>query len=114
MRAIDPCRLPAAFDPRVRLRALMIAPGVVISLVSSPAWGQASAVITVTARIIAPCTITSDNPQSTCTDQTLALQSKITNASARISTSGTETVVTHKGGLPPTIEQQGNQVSVSF
>jgi hypothetical protein len=114
MRAIGPCCLPAAVDPRVRLRTLMIAPGVVISLVSGPAFAQASAVITVTARIIAPCTVTSDNPQSTCSDRTLALQSNVTNASARISTSDTETVVTHKGGLPPRIEQQGNQVSVSF
>ena len=71
MGAIGPGRLTAAVDPRVRLRTLMIAPGVVISLFSGPAFAQSSAVITVTARIVAPCTVTSDNPHSTCSDQTL-------------------------------------------
>ena len=114
MGAMKHCRMLAAEDARVRLRTLMIAPGVVIGLVSGPAIAQSSAVITVTARIIAPCTVTSNNPQSTCSEQTLALQSDLTNASARISTSESETVVTHKGGLPPRIEQQGDHVSVSF
>ncbi len=114
MRAIGQCRLPAALDPRVCMWTLMIAPGVVFSLFSDPALAQSTAVITVTARIIAPCTVTSSSPQSTCSDQTLALQSNVTNASARISTSDNETVVTHKGGLPPRIEQQGDHVSVSF
>jgi len=114
MRAVGRGPLPAALDPRVCIWTLMIAPGVVFSLVSGPALAQSSAVITVTARIIAPCTVTSSTPQSTCSDQTLALQSDLTNASARISTSDNETVVTHKGGLPPRIEQQGDHVSVSF
>ncbi len=114
MSVVGQGRLPAADGPRVRIRTLLMAPGLVISLVSGAAFAQSSAVISVTARIIAPCTVSSENPQSTCSDKTLALQSDVTNASARISTSDAETVVTHKGGLPPTIEQQGNRVSVSF
>lgn len=87
---------------------------VAVLLADGSAFAQSSAALSVSARIVAPCTTTSANPQSTCSLQTLARQSDITNASARISTSGGETTVTHKGGPPPTIETQGNEISVSF
>jgi hypothetical protein len=96
------------------MRILLIATGVVLGLGARAAFAQSSAVISVTARIIAPCTITSGNPQSSCSEQILAQQSDVTNASARISTSNDETVVIHKGGLPPIIETVGKQISVSF
>jgi len=114
MRATGRPDSPAVDHPQLRMRILSIAPGVVIGLCSSPALAQSSAVLSVTARIIAPCTITSRNPQSTCSEQTLAQQSDVTNASARISTSDNETVITHTGGLPPKIDKQENQISVSF
>lgn len=114
MGAIGQRNLLGVDYPQVGMRILVIATGVAVSLVAREAGAQSSAVISVTARIIAPCTITSENPQSSCSEQTLAQQSDITNASARISTSDDETVVTHKGGLPPTIEILGKQISVSF
>jgi hypothetical protein len=96
------------------MRVLLTATGVVLGLIASETVAQSSAMLSVTARIIAPCMISSANPQSSCSEQTLALQSNVTNASARISRSGNETVVTHKGGLPPKIETGANFVSVSF
>lgn len=75
---------------------------------------SASTVISVTARIIAPCTVTSTNPQSTCSERTLSQQSDVTYASARISTSSDEATVTHKGGLPPTIEKLRDRILLSF
>jgi hypothetical protein len=75
---------------------------------------SSSTVITVTARIIAPCTITSANSQSTCSEETLAQQSNVAPASARISTSDNDATVTHRGGLPPTIEKLSNQILLSF
>lgn len=114
MRATGGDKSLAHGDPLVRVRTLVVAPSIVLGLVATPAFAQSSAVLSVTARVVAACTITSSNPQSTCPEQILASQSDITNASARISTSDTETVITHKGGLPPRIEKKGNQVSVSF
>ena len=93
---------------------MAIARIIVIFVVAGQAFAQSSAVLSVTARVIAACTITSSNPQSTCSEELLALQGDVTNASARISTSDSETVVTHKGGLPPKIEEQDNQILVSF
>jgi hypothetical protein len=99
---------------QVRMRILLIAPSVLIGLVAGQAVAQSSATLSVTARVVAPCTITSGNPQSSCSEQILALQSNVTNASARISRSNTGAVVTHKGGLPPRIETQGDHISISF
>lgn len=93
---------------------LVIATGVVLGLVPSETFAQSSGVISLRARVIAPCTISSDNPRSSCSEQTLALQSGVKNASARISTIGTQVVITHRGGLTPTIRNGMNQVSVSF
>lgn len=87
---------------------------VTVLLVEGNALAQSSAVLNVAARVVAPCTTTSTSLQSTCSPQTLARQSDITNASARISSAGGETTVTHNGGPSPRIETQGNQVSVSF
>jgi hypothetical protein len=87
----------------------------VATLAVGDAYGQsASTVISVTARIIAPCTVTSTNPQSTCSEQTLTQQSDVSPASARISTSDNEATVTHKGGLPPTIEKLRDRILLSF
>ena len=83
-------------------------------LVEDNALAQSSAVLSVAARVVAPCTTSSASAQSTCSPQTLAWQSDIANASARISTSGGETTVTHRGGPSPRIDTQGKQVSVSF
>jgi hypothetical protein len=87
---------------------------VLLGLGVGEALAQSSTTIAVTARILAACTITSGSAQSSCSEQTLAQQSDVAGASARISTSGDKTVVTHSGGLPPAIETKGNQVSVSF
>ncbi len=114
MRGIGQRNLLAVDYLQVRMRILLIATVVVLGLVARAAFAQSSAILSVTARVIAACTITSDNPQSSCSEEILALQSNVTNASARISTSADETVITHKGGLPPKIETQGNQTSVSF
>jgi hypothetical protein len=85
------------------------------SLAAGDACAQsASTVISVTARIIAPCTVTSTNPQSTCSEKTLTQQSDVSPASARISTSDNEATVTHKGGLPPTIEKLRDRILLSF
>ena len=92
---------------------LAVATGVV-GLFPGDAFAQSSTTLAVSARIVAPCTIASGNPQSTCSDQMLARQSDIRHGSARITTSGGEAAVTHKGGLPPKIEKQGNQLVVSF
>lgn len=87
---------------------------VTVLLVEGSALAQSTATLSVAARVVASCTTSSSSPQSTCSQQTLARQSDITNGSARISTSGSETTVTHQGGLPPTIETQGNEISVRF
>lgn len=85
------------------------------SLAAGDAWAQsASTVISITARIIAPCTVTTTNPQSTCSESTLSQQSDVSPASARISTSDNEATVTHKGGLPPTIEKLRDRILLSF
>ena len=83
-------------------------------LVEGNALAQSSAALSVAARVIAPCTTTSTSLQSTCSSQTLARQSDVSRASARISTSGGETTVTHNGGPSPRIETQGDYVSVRF
>ena len=75
---------------------------------------SASTVISVTARIVAPCTVSSSNPQSTCTEQTLSQQSDITQSSAQITSTDSEATVTHKGGLPPTIEKLRDRILLSF
>jgi hypothetical protein len=87
---------------------------VTVLLVEGSAFAQSTAVLSVAARVVAPCTISSSSPISTCSQQTLAKQGDITNASARVTTFGGETSVTHSGGLPPTIETRGNEISVSF
>lgn len=114
MRARGPRDLLEFDDLQVGMCVLLIAAGVTASLAASEAIAQSSAVISVTARIVAPCTITGENPESSCSEQTLAQQSDVTNASARISTTEDDTVVTHTGGLPPTIEILGKQISVNF
>lgn len=114
MRAIGQRKLLAVYYRRDRMLILSTATGVVLGLVAGEAFAQSSAVLSVTARIIAACTTTTGSPQSSCSEEILALQSNVTNASARITTSPDETVVTHKGGLPPKIETQDNQISVSF
>jgi hypothetical protein len=75
---------------------------------------SSSAVITVTARIVAPCTVTTANPQSSCSEETLAQQSDVASASARISTSNNDATVTHKGGLTPRIEKLSDRILLSF
>lgn len=114
MRTARQCNFSAVLEPQVCMRNLLIAPGILIGLAAGPAFAQSSAVMSVTARVVSACTITSGNPQSTCSEEILALQSDVAKASARISTSDNETVITHKGGLPPTIERQENRISVSF
>lgn len=96
------------------MRILLIALGVVVALVADQALAEVSATLSVTARVVAPCTVTSANPESSCSEQTLAGQSDVTNASARISRSESDTTVTHKGGVPPRIERQGDRILVSF
>lgn len=87
----------------------------VATLAVGDAYAQsASTVISETARIIAPCTVTSTNPQSTRSEQTLTQQSDVSPASARISTSDNEATVTHKGGLPPTIEKLRDRILLTF
>jgi hypothetical protein len=93
---------------------LVIATGTVLGLFPGETFAESSVTLSVTARIVAPCTITSSNPQSSCSEQILAQQNNVRNASARISNFGNETVITHKGGLPPKIEKEGNQLLVSF
>ena len=75
---------------------------------------SASAVMSVTARVVAPCTVSTTNPQSTCSQQTLSQQSDITQSSAQITSTDSETTVTHKGGLPPTIEKLRDRILLSF
>ena len=78
------------------------------------ALAESSATLTVSARVVAPCTITSSNFQSDCSERTLAQQSDIRNGSARITTSGVEAAVTHKGGPSPRMEKLGDRILVRF
>lgn len=96
------------------MRTLLIALSILSGLGAGHALAQSSARLSVNARVVAPCTTTSNKPQSSCSEQTLVQQSNVPNASARISTTDTEAVVTHKGGLPPKIEKRANQISVDF
>lgn len=96
------------------MRILLIVLSVVTGLAAGDTVAQSSGTLSVTARVVAPCTTTSRKPQSSCSEQTLDRQSNVLNASARISTTDTEAVVTHKGGLPPRIDKWGNQISVDF
>jgi hypothetical protein len=110
--------MKSRFSARVALglvpSMLAIAAGTVLALFPGETFAESSVTLIVTARVVAPCSITSNNPQSSCSEQILAQQSDVRNASARISTSGDETVITHKGGLPPRIDQVGDQLLVSF
>ena len=92
---------------------LAVATGVV-GLFPGDAFAQSSTTLTVSARVVAPCTITSSNLQSDCSERTLAQQSDIRNGSTRITTSGGEAAVTHKGGLPPRMERSGDRLLVRF
>lgn len=111
-RAVSPARI-------VTTPVFETVDGRILLLVASLAAGDAGAqssstVISVTARIIAPCTVSSTNPQSTCSEETLSQQSDVSPASARISTSDSEATVTHKGGFPPTIEKLRDRILLSF
>lgn len=87
----------------------------VVSLAGADAYAQsASTVISVTARIVAHCTVSSTNPRSTCSEKTLSRQGDVSPASARISTSDNEATVTHTGGFPPTIEKMRDRILLSF
>ena len=94
--------------------------GGLLAMISLFAAGEAcsqsaSTVISVTARIVAPCTVSTIHPKSTCSEQTLSQQSDVTSTSARVSTSeDNEATVTHKGGLPPTIEKLRDRILLSF
>ena len=100
-------------------RAPVLQSGSALALVAAIAAGDAfaqsaSTVISVTARIVAPCTVSTTNPQSTCSQQTLSQQSDITQSSAQITSTDNEAIVTHKGGLPPTIEKLRDRILLSF
>jgi hypothetical protein len=98
-RAVVHARIVTAPVFEIVARRLLL---LVASLAASDAFAQSgSTVLSVTARIVAPCTVTSTNPKSTCSEQTLSQQSDVSPASARISTSGSEATVTHKGGFRP-------------
>lgn len=106
--------VPGSGAVGVALAMLAIATGSAAGFLPSGALAQSSAMLTVSARVVAPCTITSSSLQSDCSERTLAQQSDIRNGSARITTSGVEAAVTHKGGPSPRMEKLGDRLLVRF
>ena len=104
-----------AAAPRLKNTCGALLGVIAVFMIGEASPQTASTVISVTARIVAPCTVSTTNPQSTCSEQTLSQQSDITQSSAQISTSeDNEVTVTHKGGLPPTIEKLRDRILLSF
>ena len=83
-------------------------------LAASESHAQATVSVQVSARVLAPCVTTLARPQSTCSQQTMLLQSHIRGASARLAVSGTDVRVRQLGGPRPKIELNGRQAIVTF
>jgi len=107
-------RIPTLLAHCLVSTVMAIAAGSVLGTLPGQALAQSSAMLTVSARVVAPCTITSSSLQSDCSERTLAQQSDIRNGSARITTSGVEAAVTHKGGPSPRMEKSGDRILVRF
>ena len=99
---------------RVAPAVLAIAAASGLGIFPVQALAESSATLTVSARVVAPCTITSSSLQSDCSERTLAQQSDIRNGLVRITMFGGEVVVTHKGGPPPRMEKLGDRLLVRF
>ena len=107
-------RVLPTFAVHLIAAVLVIFTGAVIGLAPGDALAEATMALQVTARVVAPCTISLSSPQSSCSDPVLAQQMNVMNSSARISSLGTEVRVTHRGRLTPVIERREDQVSVNF
>jgi histidine ammonia-lyase len=83
-------------------------------LAANDAYAQAVVAVQVSARVLAPCTTTLAQPQSTCSQQTVLMQANIRAASANVTVSGTDVRVTQLGGPRPKIELSGQQATVTF
>ena len=84
------------------------------ALAATNVHAQAFMAVTVSARVVARCTATMLHPQSTCSQQTLLQQISLKGASAKISTSGSDVLVTQIGGRPPKIELNGRRATITF
>jgi hypothetical protein len=84
------------------------------ALAAGDVHAQSAVAVSVAARVLASCTTTTAHPQSTCSQQTVAQQSNVVGASARISTTANDVGVTQNGGPSPKIELSGNQATVTF
>ena len=112
IRAVPQARFVTA--PHLKSAGGGLAAVIALFTIGDASPQSASTVISVTARIVAPCTVSTTNPQSTCSHQTLSQQSDITQSSAQITSTDNEATVTHKGGLPPTIEKLRDRILLSF
>ncbi|HXZ91402.1 MAG TPA: hypothetical protein VEG36_00845 [Burkholderiales bacterium] len=84
------------------------------ALAAGSVHAQAAVTVSVAAHVLASCTTTIAHPQPTCSQQTMAQQSDVAGASARIATSVNDVGVTQQGGPSPKIELNGNQATVTF
>jgi hypothetical protein len=84
------------------------------ALAAGGVHAQSAVTVTVAARVLASCTTTMAHPQSTCSQQTVARQSNVVGASAKIATTANDVGVTQNGGPSPKIELCGNQATVTF
>jgi uncharacterized lipoprotein YajG len=83
-------------------------------LAANDSYAQAVVAVQVSARVLAPCTTTLAQPQSTCSQQIMLMQANIRSASATVSVSGTDVRVRQLGGPRPKIELSGTQATVTF
>lgn len=83
-------------------------------LAASESHAQATVAVQVSARVLAPCTTTLTQPQSTCSQRTMLLQSNIKGASATVTVSGSDVRVRQLGGPRPKIKLDGRQATVTF
>jgi hypothetical protein len=83
-------------------------------LAARDSYAQSVVAVQVSARVLAPCTTTLAQPQPTCSQQTMLMQSNIRAASANVAVSGTDVRVRQLGGPRPKIELSGTQATVTF
>jgi len=83
-------------------------------LAANDSFAQATVAAQVSARVLAHCTTTLAQPRSTCSQQTMLVQSNVSGASANVTASGTDVRVRQLGGPRPKIELSGKQATVTF
>jgi len=75
---------------------------------------QASVAVSVSARVVTPCTTMMLHPRSTCSERVFLQQSDVRGAWARISAFGDDVRVRQVGGPQPKVELKGRQATLTF